>query len=129
MTLRSLSFGIALFLSTTLVADIYGQTSIVWGKDFPKTSTTTGAIQCGGTITLGGGWNYADATPKVLIRAWQSGSFETTAKLSIDNTGTFIGYVMGLTPGATYNVRAEVRVSNGTIQTIATEVRTAKAGS
>jgi hypothetical protein len=89
-----------------------GQT-IAWTKDYPQ-STKAQTLTVSGQVTLPMGWTYKDKT--VTLEVWVSGGQvqlftsitlnQTTGAFGVTNTGP-------LNSGTTYNVVAQVRVTNG----------------
>ncbi len=117
---------VSLILSSTVRA-VPPVGTVAWNSGFPKTGTGVGEIDVKFTITPDTGWSISSAR----VESWEDGKeVITSAALAVPLTAPYVvdGTVGLPDGGATYNLVANVVVTNGTMmKTIRTTVGRAQA--
>jgi hypothetical protein len=101
---------------------------IQWETGRPRTGSAPGSIEIKGTVTLEAGWHLLSAN--VVAEAWQDGGAVKTVNVPIERRQKTWGVfrLMGLEPGATYNVIVTVSVTDGAnVETLGTAFKKVQA--
>ncbi len=85
------------------------QGTVTWACGYPQAGTTAGTIVLQGTATPDCGWGVQ---PSATVVYWpECGGVEQTMTITL-TSGSWNTSIIGLTPGASYNVVVQVNFGN-----------------
>lgn len=125
--MKRMTILLALAAALFLANNAHAQGKISFDSGYPAKGCSAGTLSVAGTFTLDCGWSLTSST--VTVRVWQDGDVVSTFSISA-GCASFLDdiTITGLVSCATYNVTAEVTVSDGCLtRTISTIPVTATA--